>query len=265
MPTFIAVQIAIELFGAFISVICATATFLSRTDEFKRSRILFWMLMSNALLQVSDTVALSNDGITTLAGRLLAQGGNFLVFALPPVLCTYVVAYLVELITPNYGRPSVGWMCSAGVVTALDILAILASQFLNFIYYFDENNVYHRAGGYLICSLFAGILMVIIALMISHHKKDISKFEFMSLMAFVFLPFLTNIIQFFHYGLALNNMTITVSLFLVFLTHHIEKSKRLVAQRELLMQHELSLSPQKLELSQKDAELAEKRIQISIS
>lgn len=265
MDTIVMIQIALELWGAFFTLICAVASYLGRRDEPQRSTLLTLILLTITTLLISDSVAYIFRGIPTVQGFMATRISNFLVFLTAPLLFSEMILFMRELVRTRGGELSVRWQQIVFFFSILDISVIIASQFTDFIYYFDENNVYHRAGGYVFIALISFLMLVILGWLIFRHRTFMSKYETIALLLYVFLPLLTNIIQLFHYGLSLNNIAITISFLLLFLNHQIEKSGQLADQRELLMKTEIHIAHQNLQLAQKDTELTQRRIQISIS
>ncbi len=258
-------QLLLELLFAFMTFSSAVSVFFSRRDEPKRNSILNILLLLNTLLLLADAGALYFSGHVNPFGFFLTRTSNFLVFAINPIIALVVTAYMLEVLHLQNSRESFLWYHLIAVICIIDLAIISISQFTNFLYYFDASNHYHRTAFFPVTVLLAEIMVFLIAVMVFTHRKMITKPEMVALLCFIFLPLFSSIYQFFHYGVSLNNIAVTFSLLMLYMSDMIGKSHRIVHQQELLLKHEMELTQQKLALAEKDNELAETRIRVLIS
>ncbi|MCQ2491711.1 MAG: histidine kinase [Lachnospiraceae bacterium] len=258
-------QMLVELLFAVMTFSSAISVYFSRQDEPKRNGLLNVLLLLNTLLLLADAAALYFSGHANPFGFFLTRVSNFLVFAISPIIALIVTTYIIEILNLQNTRESSFWYHIIMILSAVDLAIIIGSQFTNFLYYFDVNNYYHRTMYFPVTVVLAEIIVFMIALMVFVHRAQITKPEMIALLSFIFLPLISSIYQFFHYGLSLNNIAITFSLLMLYMSDMIGKSHRLVRQQELLLKHEMELTQQKLALAEKDNELAETRIRVLIS
>lgn len=258
-------QVALELWGALFALICMIIIFLGMRDGIEKSRGLLSMMFVDIVLLVSDSLAFIFRGNMTALGFYMVRISNYLVFMAMPAIAAFLVIYISNDIKINGYTIHSGWKLGIWTISFMDAVLITISQFTDLFYYFDENNLYHRTDNYIYCALLGMVMMIAITAMIICNREKLSRYETYALLSYVLLPFCSNIIQLFHYGISLNNIALTSSLMLIFIAHEVEKSKRIVYQNQLLHENELAISRQAKELAQKDAELAQKRIQVSMS
>lgn len=251
-------QFSLECWGAVFILISAVTVFLGRYGEPRRSGLLFALMISDGMLLVADAVALAFRGVPTNLGGVMVRVSNAIVFLMVPTMGAIAAFYILEMARETQSHTGRSWIKLAVTVSLVHALVVLVSQFTNFLYYFDSNNIYHRTNYFAVVSVLAAVELLLLTGMTFYYRNKITVYEMWSMVAYILLPSLTNVIQLYNYGLSLNNIAASVSLLLVFMTHEVEKSKRIMEQEKVLMQHQLLLS-------QQATELAEKRIQISIS
>lgn len=265
MLDIILAQVTLEIWGAFLTLIASGAAYLSRGDEPKRSILISKMMFIDAVLLLSDAFAWIYNGNTTLLGIIATRICNFFVFALIPILSYNVVLYFTELLQTKRTGLYLFWIRACQAVTALDLAVITVSQFSDFLYYFDENNVYHRSSGYFIAAVLGFLILLIFASMVFVHRRELPVSERIAFFGFILMPGVANLIQLFYYGLSLNNISLTISLFMIYQVGVIGRANRVVKHKDELMQKESAITEHKLRLSQKETELAQARLMISVS
>lgn len=252
------VQVAFEIWGAVFSVICSVITWLGRRSEPSRSRTLAMGLMLNAILLVCDSLAYIYRGSPSELSYIMVRLSNMVVFIITPLMFVVIVR-LLSIFLETKGIQAKKWLnYTIYSITAIDILLIVISQFNDFIYFFDENNMYHRGPGYSIIFCFGFVMILIIITGMIIHRKGFEKYEFVSIMAYLLMPVASSLIQFIHYGLSLNNIASTAALLLIFVLHEYKKSNRIIRQERIIMEEEMALA-------EKEAELVKKQNQIAVS
>lgn len=296
----ITLQIALELGAALFTMICALFAFISRKDSPISNRHIMYFLILGITMLLSDSCGYYFRGSQSLAGFVLNRLANYLVYTVYPLMVIAVARYLNMLIDHHGLKLDARWLKASQWLCYLHLLVVLASQFGNFLYYFDELNIYHRAAGYPIITVLGIFELVCLMFMVITNWKCLTRFELIALMSYIFLPFITNIFQLFYYGLSLTEITSSLCMILFFMFHEVEKSIRLQEQNRLieihtkllqekeekLAEHEKTLEEHqtiltrresalnlayavsnfyKTQLSAKEQQLAEAHVQISIS
>lgn len=265
MSTTDLVQIPLSMWGAMFALIAAMTVFLGRHGSKRRSYVLAAMLLVDAIMLFSDGYGIALQGNVSEFASFAIRLCNFFVFACIPVLAYLMTVYITALASNKFHQASNVWVVISSVICIIHFAIAAISPVFDFLYYFDEFNVYHRTNNYIVASALAGLELILLCAMTVHYRNRITRYERYSIMAYLLLPFATNLVQLFNYGLILNNLAITTSLLLMFLTHEVQKSRKIVQQEKELMENRIKVSEQQAQLAQLDAELAEKRIQVSIS
>lgn len=258
-------QVALSIWGAIFAGIASVAVFLGRKNDPKRSALLAELLVVDAIMLLSDAATIGYDMEPGAAAEFITRVGSFFVFACIPALAVIMMFYVYALTTVPEHTPNRKWLIAMCVLAGIHMVLVAITPLTGFLYGYDENNLYHRGPGFLSASVLGALELMLIAALLLSHKSTVSHAEKLSVMGFLLVPFLTNIFQTVNYGLNLNDLAITVSLFLIFLTHEVKRSTKLTQTENATLAYQVILSEQRAEIAKKDAELAQKQLQISVS
>lgn len=258
-------QLVLEVWGALITLACAIATTVGKKIYPQRRFLLALLLFMNTVLLFNDSLALAFRGNESLIACFIVRISNFLVFILLPIMIITFGIYIFNIINSNNGELNLVCRNALFATSGIHIFVILITPFTNFLYYFDEHNLYHRSAAFGIATILGIVQLLILMITILKHSAYIEKIECQVLLLFILLPMASSVFQNFHYGLSLNNLATTMALMLLFLLNEVKKSNYLYEQRKLLMDQEMALKDQQLRISQHERELAEARLQISLS
>ena len=116
------------------------------------------------------------------------------------------MAHLMSLLVASVARPNkdirkFGY-CMLGLFIVHVIILAVSLPF-NFIYSFDENNVYSRSAGYLISNLAPAIMLVIDTVKLIKYRKNIDKLLKSALWIYIIAPVVAMALQGIFYGLQL--------------------------------------------------------------
>ncbi|MBP3743705.1 MAG: HD-GYP domain-containing protein [Treponema sp.] len=164
--------------------------------------------LTGALLLFMDRFAYIYRGNLSNLGFWMVRISNFSVFLFSLTIVHLFTIYLCDLYK-NEGHmvriPVRLYVCE--IIFLFAVLMLLISQLNGFYYYFDENNLYHRSSpGYLLSYLFPFTILLLQFTVIIQYKNKIPKGIRIPLLLFFILPALATIMQFFFYGLSLQNI-----------------------------------------------------------
>lgn len=200
----------------FLSLFCFQAgVFLCSGHKMKRNgrRTLIFIEFFTGFLLLSDALAYLFRGNSGAAGYYMVRLSNFFVFICNFSLAFFFCFYVCEFIKQSrlsfsllsHPKSSVKggipvqlfivfFLCLVGIVLTV------ISQFTDFFYFFDENNLYHRSTFYPL-SVALGLLPGLISLtMILQNKKKLAVNVFISLLLYFFLPLVGVILILLNYG-----------------------------------------------------------------
>lgn len=192
--------------------ICGVLAFLvsiTKTLSTKRRQALISMELSAMLLLICDRFAYIYRGDLSTLGFWMVRFCNFFVYFFSLTIVHAFNSYLIDLYM-HEGKlkkiPVRLLICK--VISVFAMLSLIISQFTNFYYYFDEQNNYTRANGFLLSYVFPVFMLLLQFSVIIQYYKRLRKLIRIPLIVFAVFPFIATGVQFFVYGLSLTNMTI---------------------------------------------------------
>ncbi len=193
---------------------CATMAFMLLITRFlspKRKMVILLMEVMALLLLWFDRLAYIYAGDMSHMGFIMVRASNFMVFFLTSGMCfgfnRYVMDYLStegEMDVLPVRLKVVDYLSSLGMVLAI------ISALTGLYYYFDENNLYNRGPGFFIAYIIPLVCPLIDFSVIFQLRKRISRWIYISLVLFIFVPIVFAIIQVFAYGISIVNMAMVV-------------------------------------------------------
>lgn len=207
--------ISFELFGAFVSLMLGAFFFLQKNkDEIDRD--IMNVVSLGALLLISDSMTYLYDGVTTDVGFIINKLATFLVYTCNYTLLTLFGKCLIDYIKPNKKQRCV--FCVVFICIIISLIMLVASQFFDIIYYFDEFNVYHRTNLYFLSQITSFIVIFCYGYFLLKNKNKMMKNEYYATLCYVVIPSLCTIIQTFIYGFPFQILSLVISGWLLFLT-----------------------------------------------
>lgn len=208
----------------FLSFFCFQAgIFLCSGHKLKKNgrRTLIFIEFFTGFLLIFDALAYFYRGNTSAAGYYMVRASNFFVFvcnfSISFFFCFYVCEFIMQarlnfsiLLKPKSsvknGIPIqlfiVIFFCLAGITFTV------VSQFTDFFYFFDENNIYHRNTFYPL-SVALGLLPELITFtMLLQNRKKLATNVFVSLLLYFMLPLVGVILILVFYGFPWINISL---------------------------------------------------------
>ena len=238
-------HVAMLLWGAVFSLIAALCMFMSRNFDRNKRKWLLAMLLNCSVLLFNDALAWEYRGGAGQASYYIVRISNFMVFFLSDSLLMFYQAYQAACL---FGDKR--WQYPKRRIRLVYMIAIagmclvVASQFLNFYYYFDEANYYHRSFLHPLSMILPMLGMLIDFSILFEYRRKISRSMFVGMVSYMLLPLIATIVQIFYYGISLVNIAICISVIFLFV---------------------ISMNEQNQNLARKEKEAADLRISIMLS
>ena len=187
-------------------------------------RTLIFIEWFTGFLLLSDALAYFYRGNTTMTGYYMVRLSNFFVFtcnfSINFFFCLYVCEFIkrsrLNLSLVLHPKTSIknGIPVQLFIVLVLCVSGVLItifSQFTNFFYYFDENNLYHRSTFFPL-SVGLGLLPGLITFtMFLQNRKKFDKNVFVSLLFYFTIPLIGVIMILIVYGFPWINVSLGLS------------------------------------------------------
>ena len=195
----------------FMSGICGILSVLSvltKNLSPRRRQILACLEFAAMLLLVFDRLAYLYRGDTSSTGFWMVRISNFLVYFITLYLLHAVTLYLSDLIRNEGGiKTPLRRLRFCEYVYAAGVALLVLSQFTGLYYTFDENNLYRRAPGNIICFIIPFIIAFIQMSVLAEYHARLNPRIVAILVLNTLVPFAASVVQIFVYGVSLANMS----------------------------------------------------------
>ena len=235
-----AIQIVLLVWGCIFCLIAATGMFLSDNYDREKRRTLFCMQLFTAILLGADALAYGFRGYPGQTGFWMVTISNFLVFALSNVVLMFFHAYVCCYLFTSEQKEQILRVKAGYGIAAVGLLMVILSQFTHLYYYIDADNFYRRNPAYIISLLIpvSGMLLDL-SLLVQYHK-NLRKKIFLSMLSYIVLPLLAAMIQCFLYGFTLINISICISMIIMYMAATSEMNREIylaMKQKEEAEEH----------------------------
>ena len=188
---------------ALIGICFILMVFLPITDSISKKRrcLLFFMTLATMILIVSSWLSTLYNGDTSTAGTCITRISRFFKYGMNPLIIYVFGLYLENFLTVEGGlekRPN-GLKIANYILTTGGFMLFL-SQFTNLYYYFDENNIYHRASWNFVSYIFPIAAIVVLLVTLIQYRQNLKKRLLLPLLLFTIMPPISSIFYLFSKG-----------------------------------------------------------------
>lgn len=227
-------HIAMLLWGCIFSLIAALCIFMSKNFDREKRKWMLWMQLASAVLLCSDAFAWGFRGLPGRKAYWIVHISNFLVFLLSDGILLLFHGYLCSYLFEQHKRQKqhINRVKLVYGIITVGMALVVISQFTDFYYYIDAQNLYHRQPAYMISLLIPVCGMVLDLSLLIQYRKNVSIEIFVSMISYITLPFLGTIGLAFYYGISLTNIAISISMILMFVAAMVEQNRRLTRKEQ---------------------------------
>lgn len=225
MELFINYQSDLMLILSAICVLLAIFSLITNYISVGKRKALLLMTSSAALLMICDRASYAFQGDMSTFGFFMVRVSNFMVYLAILVIFYAFNEYLIEFAIKDCKMETIpkglGYI---RVIIGLGIFTLIVSQFMNFYYTIDSNNVYRREGGFGVSYVFPAATVIIHYIVaIKHFRKRFRIF----LLGLICMSFsvIAATIQYFNYGISLVNVTLAGSVIAFYILTIIDANK----------------------------------------
>ena len=234
------IQIVLLVWGCIFCLIAAMGMFLSDNYDKEKRRALFYMQLFTAILLGSDALAYGFRGCPGRTSWWVVTVSNFLVFALSDIILLFFHTYVCCYLFTNEQKNKILRVKVGYGIAASGLVLVVLSQFTHLYYYIDADNLYHRNPGYIISMLIpVAVMLLDLSLLVQYHK-NVRKKIFLSMLSYIILPILAAAIQLFLYGITLINISICISMIIMYMAATSEMNREIylaMRQKEEAEEH----------------------------
>ena len=216
------------LWGSLFCGVAGLSFWIKKSYKTEKKKWMHRMQFSASALLLCDGMAYLFEGRPGRLGCWMVHVSNFGVFFLVELTLLLFHRYIcATLLTPEEKRT----LMRVKLVRAIcwvGLALVVISQFTGLYYTFDAANVYHRAVGYPISMCLPMLAMLLDASLLMQYETRISSLMLLAMGSYFVLPLIAASIQAVHYGWALIDMAIGISMVLMFLVAAKEQNEELL-------------------------------------
>lgn len=256
MSTLNIIQISLEAWGA---VFCFVTMLVTMYRSKKRAgKLLGKALFINALILVFDAFCYIYRGDTSKVGFVAVRVFNYLVFMNQFILLAFVAEYIYQILTDRGLTSNRKKINSIMIVAAFGMLLVTISQFVPFVYNFDDENCYYRMNGWYFIIALHVLLLSLGTIVVLLKRDKLQVRERRALYSYIYMPLIMLLIQTCFYGMSLINLGTTLSLIAMYISNEIEEIEEYSRMKVELSEQIAETERQSAEAEKQRAE-AEKR------
>ena len=226
-------MLALSGIGAAFAVLVLLSKALSR----RRRLVIVIIELSATFLLFFDRLTYIYDGDASRFGTVVARVGNIVVYMLTQFIIFAFIHYVMNIIREDRKMKIPRVLRFLCALTFAGMLLVFAGLFSTYLYYFEEGNIYHRGPGYLLCYVIPGITTVVMVWFVIAYRKHFSRTICLSLLLFLLGPVAAAIVQFFLYGLPLQNITIAIMSILAYIFAYLDINDKVDRANTIKIEH----------------------------
>ena len=211
--------------------VCTAMVFMllfTKAISTKRRWILIGIELVAILLVSFDRLAYIYAGDAGHTGYVMVRVSNFMVFFMTAATVFVFNLYIIDLLKEEGQTGVVPWRLKiVGILSLLQMIFVIVSQFTHTIYTFDESNNYHRQPLFFLCYILPVVGPLIQFSVICQYRKRFSRFIRFSLFLFIIAPIVASVIQFFAYGISLTNVVIAIVCMFMYIFQYLDINEKI--------------------------------------
>lgn len=227
------VNIALDGYSILICLVMLCNLCLKERDKLQRGFI--WLCVCNCLMILGDLTNWLFEGHARSWYPAALWSGVFLFWVCSSLIMLAFTEYLITYLSPrvvvhkNFRRVAMG-MCAVHIGCC--ILSLQNGMFFTIA----SGNVYQRGEWFWLSQFIPFLMYGLDVILFVRYRKYLKRKDVRVLSSYIILPLAAEVIQMLHYGVALLNAGITVSLLLIFVNIQAEQELQLERQeRELVV------------------------------
>lgn len=216
------------LWGSLFCGVAGLSFWIKKSYKTEKKKWMHRMQFSASALLLCDGMAYLFEGRPGRLSCWMVHASNFGVFFLVELTLLLFHRYIcATLLTPEE-RMTLMRVKLVRAICWAGLALVVVSQFTGLYYTFDAANVYHRAVGYPISMCLPMLAMLLDASLLMQYETRISSLMLLAMGSYFVLPLIAASIQAVHYGWALIDMAIGISMVLMFLVAAKEQNEELL-------------------------------------
>ncbi len=213
--------------------ITAFFTYITTALPNRKKYQIMTMELSAVVLLLADRAAYIYRGDVSTRAYYMVRISNFLVYLLTLVIILFINIYIEDVFRDQYEMKVPAALRFNEALLVAGILLVIISQFTGLYYTFDETNHYQRARGFFISYIAPLLALTLQLITLYRYRKQIRRLIRIALYVFTIGIMTASLLQFFIYGLSLNNMGIVCMTILLYVLTYLDLNESVAKAKQI--------------------------------
>ncbi len=241
------INISIDFCGVFLCFFGVIGIFISKKIIEQRYKMFIMMLNVETFALISNILALMFNGKQSAFAIKAVPVFFFSEYFFSILLSAAVSFYIISTISPKSKKGRyIKYVRVVNLIYVINISMLVISQFTDFYYFIDENNVYHRSEAFWVSQLLLLFFTMFDLILVIVRRKMLSKIQIASFSCYIILPTAAVIAQeFVHdiYLILISTTVATIIMLLIMLSVYVnqykEKERALIDSQIAIMMSQI--------------------------
>ncbi|MBP5461755.1 MAG: HD domain-containing protein [Lachnospiraceae bacterium] len=231
------IQLDLMLALSGIGVVLAVLVLLSKALSRRRRLVIAILELSATFLLFFDRLTYFYDGDASSKGIAITRVSNFMGYLLNQFIVFAFIHYVMNIIREDQKMkvPRVLRLLCAFMFAGM--LFVVAGSFTDYLYYFEEGNIYHRGPGFMLCYIVPSITILALVWYVIANHRHFSRTICISLLLFLLGPVAASFVQIFTLGFSLMNIVISIMSILAYIFAYLDINDKVDRANTIKIEH----------------------------
>lgn len=239
MENYNAINITLDVFSIVITIIIGIYL-ISRKNDTEENKCFLGVCIWNLLFIIGDLSDWCCNGLAQPWYPAALHVGQILYYSvLAPFLYTmmkYITVYISE-----YGNVPKVYMRIVTFVAGFHLLGSILTPFTGLYYVISDDNIYYRGKGVALASILPIVVYVMTTILVFQFRKRMRLRVILSLLSYMWIPGVGQLIQNLFRGVATLNPAITLSILIMFINLQIDRDVQYEQDRQKLTEANIKI------------------------
>lgn len=236
-------HMSVNVWGIVFCSAAAGIIFINGKRNKKIDKDMYWMEICCIILMIADLVFWAYNGVMGTVSGHLALAGSTCVYLCNNLYLALFAKYVWDVVKREECKVDIRLIIIC-ILEVIQIIMVVLTPFTKLLFYFDEQNVYHRSSVNVLSQIPAILISFLIFTMIVQYRDRMKWNQFVAMVSFFAMPVLATIIMNFVNTLSLQCVALMLSTQITFYVRVVD------------IQRELETTTKKLEQRTKELEKA---------
>lgn len=234
------INIALDLYSAAVCMILFCYLTFGRRRKDRMRQCFNGMCLFNFGMAIGDIPNWAFEGFKKPWYPAALWTGTMIFWICSSFMLLAFTGYLIEYLSPKV-KVHKNFRIAVVILCLFHLAGILLSVWNGMFFTITPDNIYQRGDWFLLSQMLPFSIYVVDIVIFTVYKKSLSYKDFYILSGYIILPLAAEIVQMFHYGIALLNVGVSLSLLIIFINIQSEQELRIERQEKELLESRMDI------------------------